>query len=131
MECQKDRILIVEDEPTIAKTIRLGLEAEGFEVQEAEDGLECLKLVRNEKPDLILLDIMLPKLDGFKVCRLIKFDKNTHHIPIILCSARNSDADRERGRKAGADEYLVKPFDLEQLIEIVRCRITEAIATSS
>lgn len=127
MENERERILVVEDESAIAKTMRLGLEAEGFDVAEARDGLECLKLVRSQKPHLILLDVMLPKLDGFKVCRLIKFDKNTSHIPIILCSARNSDADREKGRKAGADDYLVKPFDLEDLVELVKNRMHQAV----
>jgi len=127
VENERERILVVEDESAIAKTMRLGLEAEGFDVAEARDGLECLKLVRSQKPHLILLDVMLPKLDGFKVCRLIKFDKNTSHIPIILCSARNSDADREKGRKAGADDYLVKPFDLEDLVELVKNRMHQAV----
>lgn len=126
---EKRKILVVEDEPTIAKTLRLGLEAEGFEVGLAEDGLECLKSVRKEQPDLILLDVMLPKFDGFKVCRLLKFDKNTSHIPIILCSARNSEADRERGRKAGADDYVIKPFDLNGLVEMVRERVTQTVNT--
>ncbi len=131
MEREKRKVLVVEDEPTIAKTVRLALEAEGFEVFVAEDGLEALKMVRNDSPDLILLDVMLPKFDGFKVCRLLKFDKNTGHIPIVLSSARNSDADLERGRKAGADEYIAKPFDLEQLVQIVRTRIRQALSSTN
>lgn len=125
---KKGKVLIVEDESTIAKTMRLALKAAGFEVDQAEDGLECLKKVRKEKPDLIILDVMLPKLDGFKVCRLIKFDKNTSHIPILLCSARHSDTDRERGRRAGADEYIVKPFDLDRLVGTVKNRIHQAVS---
>ncbi|MCK4546586.1 MAG: response regulator [Candidatus Eisenbacteria sp.] len=125
------RVLVVEDELTIAKTVRLGLEAEGFKVTLAEDGLEALKQVRKDPPDLVLLDIMLPKFDGFKVCRLIKFARNTGHIPVILCSARNSEADREKGRKAGADDYILKPFNLVELIENVRSRITPVTVASS
>jgi len=120
LENDRGRVLVVEDESTIAKTVRLALEAEGFGVSIAEDGLEALKAVRKDPPDLILLDVMLPKFDGFKVCRLVKFDKNTGHIPVILSSARNSDADLERGRKAGADEYIVKPFDLDHLIQVIK-----------
>ena len=123
MEKAKGRILVVEDEAMIAKTIRMALQADGFDVDMAEDGLEALKQVRKDPPDLILLDVMLPKFDGFRVCRLIKFDKNTGHIPIILCSARNSEADREKGRKAGADDYVLKPFNLEDLLENVRGRL--------
>lgn len=131
MERGKGRVLVVEDESTIAKTIRLALEAEGFEVRLAGDGLEALKEVRKDAPDIIILDVMLPKFDGFKVCRLLKFDKATGHIPIILSSARNSDADLERGRKAGADEYIVKPFDLERLVEIVKTRINRPVSAAN
>jgi DNA-binding response OmpR family regulator len=129
-EKTKGRVLVVEDEATIGKTIRLGLEAAGFDVTLAEDGLDCLKEVRRKAPDLIILDVMLPKFDGFKVCRLLKFDKNTRHIPIILCSARNSEADRERGRKAGADDYVLKPFDLDALVENVRTRIAAVVGVA-
>jgi DNA-binding response OmpR family regulator len=128
---EKGRILIVEDEPTIAKTLRLSLEAEGYEVRQAGDGLEALNQVRRDPPDLILLDVMLPKFDGFKVCRLLKFDKHTGHIPIILSSARNSDADMEKGRKAGADAYVVKPFDLERLIGLIRSHMRPAVSSST
>ena len=127
METGTGKVLVVEDESTIAKTIRLALEAEGFDVSLAGDGLEALKAVRKEPPDLILLDVMLPKFDGFKVCRLVKFDKNTSHIPVILSSARNSEADQKRGRKAGADEYIVKPFDLEHLVQVIRSYISQAV----
>jgi DNA-binding response OmpR family regulator len=130
-EKERVKVLVVDDEPTIAKTLRLGLEAEGLDVDLAVDGLECLKSVRSKPPDLILLDVMLPKLDGFRVCRLLKFDKNTSHIPIILCSARNSEADRERGRKAGADDYVVKPFDLEKLVAMVKSRVSPTIGVAS
>ena len=130
MDKGKRRVLVVEDEPTIAKTLRLALEAEGFEVETAEDGLQAIKTVRNDPPDLILLDVMLPKFDGFKVCRLLKFDRNTGHIPIVLSSARSSEADLERGRKAGADEYVAKPFDLERLVQIVKTRIGAAVGSA-
>ena len=86
--------------------------------------------MRNDPPDLVILDIMLPKFDGFKVCRLIKFDKSSGHIPVILCSARNSDDDRERGRKAGADDYVLKPFDLVQLLENIKRRVAAPVAAA-
>jgi DNA-binding response OmpR family regulator len=122
----KGRILVVEDEPMIAKTMRLALESEGFQVSIIADGLEALTRVRKDPPDLILLDVMLPKFDGFRVCRMLKFDKATAQIPIFLCSARSSDMDREKGRKAGADGYILKPFDLNSLINLVKNRLAQS-----
>jgi two-component system phosphate regulon response regulator PhoB len=129
LDVNKLRILVVEDEPAVAELLRVGLEAEGFEVLKAEDGLECLKKIRSQKPSLVILDVMLPRIDGFKVCRLLKFDKSTQDIPIILCSARSSDADRERGRHAGADHYVVKPFEKEDLLAIIKHLVSQCVCT--
>jgi len=109
----KKRVLLVDDEPNIQTIVSARLVAMGFEVLIAKDGQEGLDLARKESPDVILLDLMLPKLDGYKVCRMLKFDKAYEHIPVIIFSAKGSDADKKLAEQAGADEYLVKPFDLK------------------
>ncbi len=120
---QKVKVLVVEDEVALCRSFQLALEAEGFEVIMADNGLECLRLVRKERPDVLVLDVMLPELDGFKVCRLLKFSRATSCLPIILCTARGSSEDRRRGRAAGADAYLVKPFEMGELLEMIRSLI--------
>ena len=107
----KKRVLLVDDEPDILAIISGRLTAMGFEVLTAKDGQEGLDRARKELPDVILLDLMLPKLDGYKVCRMLKFDKAYEHIPVIICSAKGSDADKKLAEQAGADAYLLKPFD--------------------
>src|SRR5678816_3655739 len=82
------RVLVVDDEPDLVRILQFGLKAAGYEVESASDGQEGLKKAREMKPDIILLDLMLPKLDGYKVCRLLKFDERYEHIPIIILSAR-------------------------------------------
>ncbi len=114
------KILIVEDEQDMLELYRIRLEKEGFEVLAAGDGEEGLKLAREEKPGLILLDLMLPKLDGFKVCRMLKFDNRYKHIPVIMLTARVEDKDRKLGISVGADAYMTKPFDWEELNEKIK-----------
>src|SRR3990167_768650 len=109
----KKRILIVDDEEDILSVVKFRLEANNYEVLLAADGQEGLNKARTEKPDLIILDIMLPKLDGYKVCRMLKFDDRYKHIPIILFSARTQDSDLETGKQQGADAYITKPFQPE------------------
>lgn len=114
------RILVVDDEVHIANIIKLTLEHEGFEALVANDGADGLRLAREEKPDLILLDLMLPSIDGYKVCRLLKFDDKYKHIPIVLLSAMGEAQDRELGRQVGADLYISKPFKPDELVENIR-----------
>jgi len=109
------KVLVVDDEVHITNIVKFTLENEGFSVITASDGQEGLKLARQEKPDLIVLDLMLPNIDGYKICRLLKFDEKFRHIPIILLSARSSEADRQLGKEVGADYYMAKPFDPEEL----------------
>jgi DNA-binding response OmpR family regulator len=116
----KYRILVIEDDPHIAKILQVTLEHEGFEVLVAGDGQEGLKVAREEKPDLMLVDLMLPKIDGFKVCRLLKFDRKYKDIPVIILSARSEASDRELGRQVGAEFFMAKPFEPEVLIAKVR-----------
>ncbi len=113
------RILVVDDEPDIVETIRFVLESRGHKVIEARDGMEALDRARNMSPDIIFLDVMMPKLDGYKVCRMLKFDSQYRNIPIILLTARAGSRDISMGEEVGADEYLTKPFDIEKVVSLV------------
>jgi DNA-binding response OmpR family regulator len=111
------KILLIEDEPDVLKTSLIFLESEGFKVITATDGIEGLHKTRSENPDLIIMDIMLPKLDGYKLCRMLKFDEKYKHIPIILFTARAQESDEQMGKEVGADAYIMKPFEPQVLIE--------------
>lgn len=113
------KILVVDDQENIARIVRMMLENKGYATIWAADGAEALRLAKTEEPDLILLDVMLPKIDGFKVCRLLKFDKKYSHIPIVLLTAKSSPGDKQTGREVGADYYLEKPFQPVQLIQVI------------
>ncbi|HOW59554.1 MAG TPA: response regulator [Candidatus Omnitrophota bacterium] len=116
----KKKILLVDDEADIRQIVSARLSAIGCEVITAMDGQEGLESARKDSPDLILLDLMLPKLDGYKVCRMLKFDKAYEHIPIVIFSAKGSEADRKLAVEVGADGYLTKPFDLKAFIETIQ-----------
>lgn len=116
----KKRILLVDDEMDLVETLRFSLELEGYEVLTAYNGEEALHLARSHQPDLILLDVMLPKMDGYKVCRLLKFDARYKHIPILMLTAKTQEKDRIIGQETGADEYITKPFEMEELMKKVR-----------
>lgn len=115
----KKRILIVDDEQELVEMLTTRFEAAGYEVDCAYNGQECLERVRNNRPDLIILDIMMPKLDGLHVCRLLKFNEEYQEIPIVILTARGQDSDRTAGEKVGADFYVIKPFDSSELLETV------------
>jgi two-component system, OmpR family, alkaline phosphatase synthesis response regulator PhoP len=108
------RILLVEDEERLLEVVKLNLELEGYEVECAIDGKEALDQFHRQRFDLILLDVMLPKMDGFSVCRSIRLENRK--VPILFLTAKNSAQDRVMGLKIGGDDYLVKPFDLEELL---------------
>ncbi|MGQ9693970.1 MAG: response regulator transcription factor [Thermodesulfobacteriota bacterium] len=114
------KILIIDDEVDLVETIRFPLELEGYQVLVAYQGEEGLQLARKENPDLIILDLMLPKIDGYKVCRFLKFDEKYKHIPIIMLTARSQEKDRLLGKETGADEYITKPFDLDDLFNKIK-----------
>ena len=107
-------ILLVEDEENLQEALKLNLEMEGFEVSAASDGAEALKKVEQEYFDLIILDVMLPEVDGISVCESIRLQRS--EVPILMLSAKNSGADRVLGLKKGADDYMTKPFNLEELL---------------
>lgn len=110
------RILIVDDEPNIVTVVAARLKGNGYEVIQAQDGLAGLELAKKEKPDLIILDLMLPKLDGYKVCNLLKKDSRYAGIPIILFTAKAQEDDKRMGEEAGADAYVMKPYDPKVLL---------------
>ena len=114
MSEKKLSILLVEDEGNLHEALKLNLEMEGYEVSSAFDGPQALKSVQNEYFDLIILDVMLPELDGISVSENIRIQGN--EVPILILSAKNSSADRVLGLKKGADDYLTKPFNLEELL---------------
>ena len=111
----RTKILIVDDELDTLLQLKRALEMEDFKVIEAQDGIEALEKVRAETPDLILLDLMLPKIQGFEVCQRLKQDEATNFIPIIMLTAKSETYDKVEGIEIGADDYVTKPFDLAEL----------------
>ena len=114
MTTKKFSILLVEDEENLHEALKLNLELEGYEVSSSYDGAQALKMISQEHFDLLILDVMLPELDGITVCETIRL--NNTELPILILSAKNSSADRVLGLKKGADDYLTKPFNLEELL---------------
>ena len=117
---KKPRIVVIEDEPDIVEVIAYNLTREGFAVSSALNGEEGLRKVRKESPDLVLLDLMLPGIDGFEVCRQLKGTEGTSHIPIVVVSAKGEEADIVTGLELGADDYITKPFSPKVLVARVR-----------
>ncbi|MBS3943546.1 MAG: response regulator transcription factor [Dethiobacter sp.] len=113
----KEKVLLVDDEKTLVKALKFNLEKEGFRVEEAYDGEEALQKVAQQEPDIIVLDLMLPGLDGFEVCRQIRKKLD---IPIIMLSARGDDIDKVLGLELGADDYLTKPFNPRELLARIK-----------
>lgn len=123
---ERKKILVVEDEEDLVIALSARLKATGYDVLVARDGLEALTKARMVNPDLILLDLMLPKMDGYKVARLLKFDQRYKRIPILMLTARGQDMDQELGRQAGADDYMVKPFNSTELMERIKDLLEKA-----
>lgn len=116
----KKKILVVDDERDLVGILEARLKAAGYEVIAAFDGAEGLEKAREEKPDLILLDVMMPKMDGYQVCRLLKFDEKFKEIPIILLTARNQPRDQQLGEQVGVNHYMSKPFENEELLQKIK-----------
>ncbi len=119
----KGKILVVDDEPKIVSTVRAYLEREGYHVLEANDGRQALEISQQEQPDLIVLDLMLPEIDGLEVCRQIH---RSSDVPIIMLTARQEDADKLIGLELGADDYVTKPFSPRELVARVRTVLRRA-----
>jgi len=114
------KILIVEDEESLLKLESILLTSKGFEVRGVSNGADALKAIGEEVPDLVLLDIMLPELDGFEVCRRIKGQEATRNLPVIMLTAKKSREDMARGEEVGADWYITKPFKSAMVIETIQ-----------
>ena len=114
------RVLVVDDEAVIRQLIAINLELEGFEVHQAVDGLDAVDMARTVDPDVVTLDVMMPGLDGWATAQRLRADPSTSRARIVMISARTRPADVERGRDAGADEYVTKPFDPDDVVAAVR-----------
>lgn len=113
-------ILAVDDEPHILKLVAFSLRAQGFDVIEASEGPTAIELAKTERPDLILLDVMMPGMDGYEACRLLKSNDSTCDIPILMLSAKSQAAEKTAGLEAGALDYICKPFTPKELVAQVR-----------
>lgn len=113
----KKRILIIEDEEQMVEMLKIRLEANNYEVISTHDGKQGLEMAQKQNPDLIILDLMIPKMDGFKVCGLLKKDARYARIPIVMFTARAQESDKRMGKEVGADAYITKPFEPKALLE--------------
>ena len=128
---EKPRILLVDDEPSIVKMVGKRLEIEGFDVLVAMDGQDGLTKAQAEHPDLIILDLMLPKLNGYEVCTMLKQDTRYQKIPVVMFSAKSQDKDEKLGLECGANAYVKKPFRAQELMETIRSLLPAPGATPS
>ena len=119
-------ILVVDDETVLVETIAYNLEQAGYQVMTAIDGASALDIARNERLDLIVLDVMLPEMDGFEVCRLLRREKNTETTPIMMLTAKGEEIDKVVGLEVGADDYVTKPFGRRELLARVRALLRRA-----
>lgn len=110
------KILVTEDSPTVLAIAKETLESAGYAVVTAVDGQDAMDKTKKERPDLIVLDLMLPKIDGYKVCAMLKFNKDYQHIPVIILTARAGEADKKMGNDVKADAYIIKPFEPQALL---------------
>ena len=117
---EKKRILLVEDEPHMMEMLKFRLVENHYEVATAADGYTALNQVRSFKPNLVVLDLMLPKIDGYTICRLLKFNEEYRMIPVMILSARSTDEDVRRGMGMGADAYMTKPYDPPMLLDKIK-----------
>jgi DNA-binding response OmpR family regulator len=115
-----ERILVADDEPFILRSLTFVLRKEGFEVLEARDGEEALRVIRESRPGVVFLDVMMPKRNGYEVCEEVKSDPDLRDTYVIMLTAKGQESDRERGLKAGTDEYMTKPFSPSRITERVR-----------
>jgi two-component system alkaline phosphatase synthesis response regulator PhoP len=126
----KKKILVVEDEAELTGAIQIRLEQAGYEVLIAYDGQQALEKARGENPDLIVLDLMLPKIDGYKVCRMLKFDEKYKKIPVVMLTARAQEKDESLGYEVGADAFITKPFKYQVLLSKIRELLGDSVFKS-
>lgn len=120
MPLEKRRILLVDDEPSIIKMVGRRLEVEGYEVLVAMDGQEALIKARGESPSLVILDLMLPKINGYEVCTALKHNPNTQKIPVVMLTSKSQGKDEELGMECGANVYMRKPFKAQELLDRIK-----------
>ncbi len=118
-------VLVVDDEPFILRSLAFVLERAGYDVLSGRNGDEALELLRNHRPQVCILDVMMPKRSGFEVCEIVKGDPGLRDTHVILLTAKGQEAARQRGKRAGADEYLTKPFSPSAIVERVRSALEE------
>jgi CheY-like chemotaxis protein len=124
------RVLVVDDDDVIRQLITVNLELEGFDVVTAVDGQDALDKVKDAQPSVVTLDVMMPRVDGWEAAARLRSDPDTAHIKVVLLSARAQEADLQRGERIGVDAYLTKPFDPDELIDVVR-RLADAASEES
>lgn len=123
---KKGKILVVDDEINITQILEFSIGSEGYEVITAQNGEEAIDRARREQPDLIVLDIMMPKIDGYEACRILKANPLTKNIPVVLLTAKGRDIDKRLGYEVGATDYIIKPFSPNKLVD----RIQELLSIS-
>ena len=124
MSAEEKRILIADDDPVILRLIQVNLELEGYQVLTANNGQEAVDVANAEHPDLVILDIMMPRLDGYQACEQLKASDATKAIPVIFLSAKAQSGDIEKGQSFGVAAYLTKPFDPTELLEVVEQHVS-------
>ena len=122
-----EKILVVDDDPGVQRFLRHALESQGYQVLSAENGLSGLLSAQEEKPDLTVLDVMLPGLDGLEVCHRLKSSEASMKRPVLMLSAKQCETDRDAGDRVGADKYLTKPVDLEEFLNTVKEMLGTAV----
>src|SRR6266481_5120375 len=127
MPAKKTTILAADDDPQLLRLVTRNLQLEGYEVRAASDGQQALELIEQQVPDLVLLDVMMPKMDGFTVCHRVR---EFSSVPIIMVTARGQEQDKVRGLDLGADDYLTKPFSVDELLARVRAVLRRAQFTA-
>lgn len=131
IEKDKKKILVVDDEKSIRELLVFNLEKEGYETIEACDGAEAVDKALSEKPDLILLDVMLPRLDGISVCKKLRYALNINTIPILMISARDTESDKIVGLEMGADDYITKPFQIREVMARIKANLRKSEITNT
>ncbi len=131
MEREKKLILVVDDEENIRDLLVFNLQKEGYDTIEAEDGLTAVDMALKQKPDLILLDVMIPKLDGISVCKKIRYALNISNIPILMISARDTESDKIVGLEMGADDYITKPFQIREVMARIKANLRKVEVNSN
>lgn len=114
------KILVVDDEPSIARLVKMSLSVEGYDVKTATSGFEAMEELEQDKPDLMVLDIMMPGMNGYEVCMEVKKKSHTKGIKIVFLTARGNPGDAQQGFSIGGDDYIIKPFDPEELLEKIK-----------